>query len=101
MTGRSRAATGAACVLLAIMALSFLLFEQRSSAPERVVLDVWSATDKTAMSAIVDGFTAAHPSIAINYTEYNTSELQEAVLAAREKPDLVISSAMDLQVQLV
>ncbi|MBO0904111.1 ABC transporter substrate-binding protein [Jiella sonneratiae] len=74
---------------------------QRPSGTGRTTLDVWSATDTAAMSAIVAGFEAAHPEIAVRYTEFNTSELQEAVLDAKQVPDLVISSAMDLQVELV
>ena len=101
MTLRRRSAFAAILVLLAVAAVSFLVVGQRSSVPQRTVIKVWSATDEAAMSAIVAGFEAAYPGIDVRYTEYNTSELQEAVLAAREKPDVVISSAMDLQVQLV
>ncbi|WAP69094.1 extracellular solute-binding protein [Jiella pelagia] len=101
MTIRRRLAVAAILGLLAIATVSFLVFGQRSSVAQRTVIDVWSATDEAAMSAIVAGFEAAYPGIDVRYTEYNTSELQEAVLAASEKPDIVISSAMDLQVQLV
>ena len=55
------------------------------------------------MTALIEAFEHAHPTIDIRYTEFNTSELHAAVLAASpdEAPDIVISSAMDLQVELV
>ena len=101
MTVRSRIVLGAVAAIFCLLAIAFVVFEKRSGTPERTVIDVWSATDKVAMTAILEGFEASHPGIAVRYTEFNTSELQEAVLAAKDKPDVVISSAMDLQVQLV
>ncbi len=101
MTLRPRLALGAALALFVAAAAAILVFAERASAPQRTVIDVWSATDKAAMEAIVAGFEAANPGIVVRYTEFNTAELQEAVLAAPQKPDVVISSSMDLQVQLV
>ncbi|MCE7027753.1 ABC transporter substrate-binding protein [Jiella avicenniae] len=102
MTARSRIVVfGAIAALFAVAVVPVLVFGHRPDAPQRTVIDVWSATDRSAMAEILAGFEAAHPGIAIRYTEYNTSELREAVLAARQKPDVVVSSAMDLQVELV
>ncbi|TFF23160.1 ABC transporter substrate-binding protein [Jiella endophytica] len=101
MTVRSRAVLAALLVALAALTIWLVVLKEGSDAPERTVLDVWSATDKAAMSAIVAGFEAAYPNVSVRYTEFNTSELQDAVLAAKEMPDVVISSAMDLQVELV
>ena len=81
---------------------------------ERAVVEVWSATDAEAMKGVLDAFAARNPGIDIRYTEFNTSELHAATLAvarARQAggavragegaPDVVISPAMDLQVDLV
>ncbi|UOM32699.1 ABC transporter substrate-binding protein [Acuticoccus sp. I52.16.1] len=68
---------------------------------------VWSATDAEAMDGVLAQFAARNPDLTVRYTEYNTSELHAAVLALEtagpdvERPDVVISSAMDLQVDLV
>ncbi|MBP0614430.1 ABC transporter substrate-binding protein [Jiella mangrovi] len=89
-------------LLIVGIALVFLYaFVQRQADAPAVTLEVWSATDTSAMSAILSGFEAAHPGITLRYTEFNTAELQEAVLSARHLPDLIMSSAMDLQVDLV
>ncbi|RAI03226.1 iron ABC transporter substrate-binding protein [Acuticoccus sediminis] len=73
---------------------------------ERRILKIWSATDAVAMQDLLDDFGRRNPDITIQYTEFNTSELHAAVLAAEARsdvprPDVVISSAMDLQVDLV
>ena len=98
---RARIALVAILVLAAISIASFYVFLQRPPGAARTVLDVWSATDTAAISAVIAGFESSHPGVTVHYTEFNTSELQDAVLAAKKMPDLVISSAMDLQVQLV
>ena len=65
-------------------------------------LQVHSATDTTAISGLIAGFEAANPGVTVIYTEYNTAELHAAVLAGEGAGmDVVISSAMDLQVDLV
>ncbi|WP_158285763.1 ABC transporter substrate-binding protein [Pseudohoeflea suaedae] len=87
---------------LAVLATAaFFSYRSGANAPEPTTIDVWSATDRSAMWAILEEFEAAHPDISIRYTEYNTSELHAAVLEADEMPDVIISSAMDLQVELV
>ncbi|MDY8110303.1 ABC transporter substrate-binding protein [Fulvimarina sp. 2208YS6-2-32] len=72
-----------------------------ASAQERVVLQLWSATDRDAIESIIERFEVLNPAIDIVYTEFNTAELHQAVLEADTLPDLVISSAMDLQIDLV
>ncbi|MBO0662137.1 extracellular solute-binding protein [Jiella sp. MQZ9-1] len=87
-----------------LVATAFVLLHEgwpRSTGTRPVKLELWSATDTSAMAAIVAGFEASHPGVTVHYTEFNTSELQKAVFAAKTKPDLIISPAMDLQVQLV
>ncbi|WP_439528603.1 ABC transporter substrate-binding protein [Pannonibacter sp.] len=65
-------------------------------------LNIHSATDTSAISNVVTRFEATNPGVQVVYTEYNTSELHSAVLAnGGAGMDVVISSAMDLQVDLV
>ncbi|MDP5085512.1 MAG: extracellular solute-binding protein [Yoonia sp.] len=63
-------------------------------------ITVFSATDTPAMAPVIAEFEALNPSIKIVYEEYQTVSLHEAMLAGAT-PDVVISSAMDLQVDLV
>jgi ABC-type Fe3+ transport system substrate-binding protein len=65
-------------------------------------LNVHSATDTSAIKGLIEGFEAANPGVQVNYTEYNTAELHAEVVASNGAGmDVVISSAMDLQVDLV
>lgn len=65
-------------------------------------LSVHSATDTSAIAGLIAGFEAANPDVRVIYTEYNTAELHAAVLSSGGAGmDVVISSAMDLQVDLV
>jgi len=65
-------------------------------------LSIHSATDTSAISGLISGFEAANPGVQVDYIEYNTAELHAAVLAdGGAGMDVVISSAMDLQVDLV
>ena len=86
---------------LVLATAAFLYFGKGASTPQSTTIDVWSATDRSAMAAILEEFEAVHPDISVRYTEYNTSELHAAVLDAEVMPDVIISSAMDLQVELV
>ncbi|WP_259779451.1 ABC transporter substrate-binding protein [Aestuariispira ectoiniformans] len=66
------------------------------------VLHIFSATDTAAIQPVIDGFEKAHPDLTVDYVEFNTSELHTAILEDTSAPvDVVISSAMDLQVDLV
>ncbi|MCF8482023.1 MAG: ABC transporter substrate-binding protein [Rhodospirillum sp.] len=74
-------------------------------AQKPVVVHVYSATDSAAFTPLIEAFEASRPDIDIEYREFNTAELYEEVLANRERAgfeaDVIISSAMDLQVKLV
>jgi ABC-type Fe3+ transport system substrate-binding protein len=76
-----------------------------AQAQKPVVVHVYSATDSRAFTPLIEAFEARRPDIHIEYREFNTSELYEEVLAkgsrADFEADVVISSAMDLQVDLV
>ncbi|UTW14294.1 ABC transporter substrate-binding protein [Marinobacterium rhizophilum] len=64
---------------------------------------IYSATDRIAMAPVLEAFALRYPDVVLNYREYNTMELDQAMRnpARDESPDLVISSAMDLQIRLV
>ncbi|MBN1005225.1 ABC transporter substrate-binding protein [Amphritea pacifica] len=66
-------------------------------------LIIFSATDTNAMQPIIDAFKKASPELNIHYQEFQTNELFHAIqrLPEDQLPDLVISSAMDLQIKLV
>jgi two-component system sensor histidine kinase TctE len=72
-------------------------------APEQERLLVHAATDRAAMEPLLRDFQALHPEVAIAYADLNTIELFASVVAPAGGvvPDLVISSAMDLQAKLV
>ncbi len=70
---------------------------------ERLIIH--GSTDLVAMEPMVRGFQAQRPTIAIEYTNYLTNELNELVAAAcaADQPmgDLVLSSSVDQLVKLV
>ncbi len=86
---------------LLAMVLAALVWAAPAARAE--TLEIWSATDTPAFAPILAYYEAKHPTVDVVYTEFHTVELHQAVLAAApgEGPDLVISSAMDLQVDLV
>ena len=67
------------------------------------VLRIYSATDTPAMQPLLDGFAARMPGVEVRYAEFQTLALYQHMLAPDPagRPDVVISSAMDLQVDLV
>ncbi|MEM8852928.1 MAG: extracellular solute-binding protein [Pseudomonadota bacterium] len=90
----------AAAVGLALLALSILPMAPAQA--EVGVLEVWSATDEPAMRAVLDDFQRNRPAVEVVYREFDTVGLHEALLTRTDPgPDVVISSAMDLQVDLV
>lgn len=88
-----------------LLALLFVLALAACGPSGPAEIRVWSATDADAMAPLVAAFERAVPDVRVIYKEYNTSELSAAVLDAVDDPDLgpdvVISSAADLQVALV
>lgn len=73
------------------------------TAPQPPGLIIFSATDTTAMQPIIDAFKKSLPDLTVSYKEFQTNELFRAIqqLPEDQLPDLVISSAMDLQIKLV
>ncbi|AWB06736.1 histidine kinase (plasmid) [Azospirillum humicireducens] len=66
-------------------------------------LRIHAATDRQAMEPLVLDFQRAHPDITVEYVDVGTSELYARAVkdAETDKPDLLISSAADLQIKLV
>ncbi|MGF6709109.1 iron(III) transport system substrate-binding protein [Luteibacter sp. W1I16] len=72
--------------------------------PGGVTLDILGSTDTGVFDALIEDYRTLHPSTAIRYRERGAQELYTEYLAAQAtntSPDLVISSAMDLQSKLV
>jgi len=68
--------------------------------PEVAVLRVLSTTDTQIMAPVIAGFQAVNRGITIHYTVANSQQVQAAIVTDGAAYDLVISSAMDLQMQL-
>ena len=84
------------------LALAVALAAGLNTGAQAQPLNIHSATDTSAIIGLIAGFEAANPGVRVNYTEYNTSELHAAVIGSGGAGmDVVISSAMDLQVDLV
>jgi len=66
-------------------------------------LVIHSATDPPAMLPLVGAFEDRNPGIDVDYVEFQTISLHQSILDSGDgrSPDLVVSSAMDLQVDLV
>ncbi len=94
----ARAVAAATTLMLAICIAPFPV-----SAQERTILSISSATDTAAMTPLIDRFESLNPDVMISYREYQTVDLHQAIMAAgsQDMPDIVISPAMDLQVDLV
>jgi two-component system sensor histidine kinase TctE len=70
---------------------------------ERERLRISGATDRQAMEPPILDFQSLRPDVAVEYHEFGTVDLHEAAVRGRADlaPDLLISSAADLQVKLV
>lgn len=75
--------------------------ERRFGSDAGAEIEVLSTTDTAAFAPVLEAFVAAHPGQAIRYVQASSSEIQLAVAEEGAAFDLVISSAMDLQMKLV
>ncbi|MGI1669868.1 MAG: ABC transporter substrate-binding protein [Neptuniibacter sp.] len=87
--------------LLSITLLADPLHETYDPQQNRV-LTINGAADYPEIKPLLEEFHKAHPDISVNYTELSTRELFRKV-ATEQDPDIdiVMSSAMDLQIQLI
>lgn len=82
------------------------LFERGpGGAPASGTLTIYSTTDTSIFAPVVADFRRLHPRVAINYVELEAAPLYRRYLDetadGRPTADLLLSSAMDLQVKLV
>lgn len=99
-------------ILLALMlvmvvprlALAATLYPAVGEEEAARTLSVYSSLDEIVSRPLIAAFQAANPEIAISYDELQTLDIYERIIretdAGEETADLVISSAMDLQVKL-
>ncbi|WP_224826313.1 ABC transporter substrate-binding protein [Cognatishimia sp. MH4019] len=64
------------------------------------VLTVLSSTDTSFFASIIEGFIARNPSVQVRYLVTSTAEIDTVFRASPAAFDIVISSAMDLQIKL-
>lgn len=69
------------------------------------VINIWGVANYPAIEPVLLDFQKRSPEVAVHYTEFNTNELYQQVSnlhsGSVDVPDLVMSSAMDLQFKLV
>ena len=73
------------------------LFNEGSSGTTMTIL---SSTDTALFAPVIESFVAENPSLSIEYLVASTAQIDDRFRAAPERFDLVISSAMDLQLKL-
>ena len=88
-------------LLAVLLVMVWPLWSGASAQAETLV--IFSATDTPAMQPLIEAFEAQMPGVVVEYVEFQTLDLYRAMLTAADTPapDVVISSAMDLQVDLV
>lgn len=98
-------------VLLMLLACALLTHPGGAAEPvlyaapeaERARLLIHAATDRAVIEPVLRAFQAERPDVAVSYLDLNTNELFASVTRppAGDAPDIVLSSAMDLQAKLV
>ena len=94
--------SGVILTLWAAMAAAFeieevSIFPGTSGGPELAIL---STTDTQAFAPLIAAFQAANPDVTVNYTVAGSQEVYAAIIEEGAAFDLVVSSAMDLQMKL-
>jgi iron(III) transport system substrate-binding protein len=95
----------AVIALLMVAACAKLAPNQNELGSERTVLTIYSTTDTAVFRPVIDEFRRLHPNVDVRYVEIEAGPLYERFLAEAKagvpQADLLLSSAMDLQVKLV
>ncbi|QFT64388.1 Sensor protein QseC [Roseivivax sp. THAF30] len=88
--------------IVGLLLLAFFAMPLGQTAMAQTLL-VHSATDTPAMLPLIEAFEERRPGVDVSYVEFQTISLYESILDPENEttPDVVISSAMDLQVDLV
>ncbi|MDC0116071.1 ABC transporter substrate-binding protein [Octadecabacter sp.] len=74
--------------------------QQIFGAPEPATLRILSSTDTSFFAPIIDDFIDAYPASAVEYLVTGTADLDTVFRANPDQYDVIISSAMDLQLKL-
>ncbi|MES0828305.1 ABC transporter substrate-binding protein [Ruegeria sp. SCP11] len=74
-----------------------LIFNEGAAGPR---LRVISSTDTVLFAPLIEGFVAQNPLISVEYLVSGTADINERVRATPDAFDVVVSSAMDLQLKL-
>ncbi|PSC03370.1 hypothetical protein SLNSH_19050 [Alsobacter soli] len=111
--GSSRPSLVGALAAVALLSVAVAAGSSRAWAAEPVVtafgeaadrhaLVIAGATDKAQFAPLIEDFRSQHAGAPVIYLELDTTDLQERFLAGRLQPapDLLVSSAIDLQVKL-
>ncbi len=97
-------------MLISVLFSTSIFAEQKHTLPssslqEDETLVIWGVANYDAFEPLLFEFQNQLPNVTIEYSEYNTNELYSKVSSLHpgslEAPDLVMSSAMDLQFKLV
>ncbi|MFT2111428.1 ABC transporter substrate-binding protein [Marinomonas sp. 2405UD68-3] len=89
-------------LLLPVTQAASVIFKFEPQLTELSVLDVYGAADYPEISPIINAFQRKYPTIKVIYTEWSTNSLYKAfVEEPQSRPDIMLSSAMDLQFKLV
>ncbi|APE45520.1 histidine kinase [Sulfitobacter alexandrii] len=93
----------ARAVMAVTICCALFIVPAPATAQAQTTLTIASATDSDVMTALIARFEDLNPDVTVDYVEYQTVDLHQAILNAvpQDMPDVVISSAMDLQVDLV
>ena len=88
-------------LMLAAPAGAFEIEAERDfGLPGSPAIQVLSNADIAAMAPVLSDFTARHPGRRVHYVQASSAEIQTAIQTEGAPFDLVISSAMDLQMKL-
>ena len=87
---------------LALPAAALEIEEERIFGPEDALrsLSVLSTTDIGIFAPVLEGYLAEVPDIRLHYVVASSKDIHDAIAGGAEGYDLVISSAMDLQIKL-
>ena len=70
------------------------------NADAKTTINILSSTDSERFKPVIAGFLELNPTVAVRYVTASTTEIYAAIADEQQPFDLVISSAMDLQMKL-
>ena len=99
-----RIATAIAVIVALTRSAAAFVIEEEETFPaigaQTQTVEVLSTTDTDVLRPAIEAFQAAHPDRAVHYVVASSQEVYAALASDNAVFDLVISSAMDLQMQL-